>query len=171
MTDAQPSTTEQVNPVPTDPVEVPAEPKPGFTTSEFWATVLVHAISVLAIVLDLLHVNWSHGLSTVEAAVPVLALAISGLLQAAYSDHRTRLKVEHLQEQAKVRIVQIEKEISKVESVTHIMNAAAPLLPVQVAGPVQQAEQDLQKVVSAATAPVPAVCSRCGATEVTDDRQ
>jgi cytosine/uracil/thiamine/allantoin permease len=142
--------------------EIPDEPKPGWTTSEFITTVLVHALSVVAILLDMLHVNWKQGLSSAEAAVPVLAVAISALLQAAYSDHRTKLKVQHLQELARVRIVQIEKEIMKVETVATLVHAP---------GVIQQLNTDLsgpdgQRLANAfATGPI------SSPNEITDNRQ
>lgn len=167
MTDTQASATLS------EPTQIPTEPKPGWTTSEFISTVLVHALSVLAILLDLLHVDWHRGLSMAEATVPVLAVAVSAILQGAYSDYRTKLKVQHLQENARVRIVQIEKEISKVEGVASIVHS--PAVAAALGGELVDGELANAFAVGPITPPQVVVnipsCPRCGATEVTDNRQ
>jgi hypothetical protein len=53
-------------PITLEPTNMPETPKPGWLTTEFIGTVLAHGLSVLAILLDLLHVNWSRGLSGAE---------------------------------------------------------------------------------------------------------
>jgi hypothetical protein len=99
-----------------EPVQVPELPKSGFMTTEFIGTMLTHALAALAIILDLLHVNWSQGLSSVEALIPVIAVSISALLQTAYSNHRTQLKTAHVQQVARVRVTQIEQAAGAVEA-------------------------------------------------------
>lgn len=59
--------------------------KPGFTTSEWWATVLVQAVALLA----LLHPGFEIGGELVQA-LAVLGSSLSG---AAYSYSRGRVKV------------------------------------------------------------------------------
>lgn len=67
--------------------------RPGWTTSEFWTTNLVHLMGVIATVLVLLGDDDDRGLQLMEAAVPILALAISGILSFAYSRSRARVKL------------------------------------------------------------------------------
>lgn len=155
---------------PVEPTRLPDAPTPGWTTSEFLSTMLVHAVSVLAILLDMLHVNWSRGLSSVEAAIPVLAVAISAVLQGAYADYRTKLKVKHLQENARIRIVQIETEMSKVETVAKSLSSGNPAAADELVNVFATGIVSPPQVVVSPTINVPP-CPRCGATEVTDNRQ
>lgn len=76
------------------PAAVPPAPRPGWTTTEFWTTTLVHVTGLVATILVLT----GHGedLGAAEAAIPVIALIVSGALSYGYSRHRTRAKLEHM---------------------------------------------------------------------------
>ncbi len=64
--------------------------KPGFVTSEFWSTVFVHLLSVVALVLSSTgHVFDSTKL---DSLVPVAALIASGIAQSFYSLSRGKVK-------------------------------------------------------------------------------
>lgn len=95
---------------------LPERPKPGWKTTEFIAVMLVHTMSVLAIVLDLVHANWIVGLGSAEAAIPLGALVVSAVSQAVYGDHRAKLKSTYLRELASVKIAQIERDLGALSS-------------------------------------------------------
>ncbi len=95
---------------------VPLQPAPGWTSSEFISTIAVHLLNLTAILLDMLHVNWKHGLSSFEAAIPMAALLISAVLQAMYQNHRTALKIEHVAKVADVRVAQVKAEVAAMPS-------------------------------------------------------
>lgn len=129
---------------------VPATPDPGWTSSEFLSTVGVHLLSLLAILLDLLHVHWAHGLSSMQAAIPIAALSISALLQFAYQDHRTALKIQHVAKAAEVRVAQIKAGVDTVSAV------AGELSP-QTAAVINSIEGVLDvPAATSSAAPVPA---------------
>jgi hypothetical protein len=102
--------------------------KPGWTTSEWWSTTLVHILSAVALVLTDLHVNWSH-LTAVQASVPVVALIVSGAAQLLYANKRTALKIAKLQSDAAV-IITHEKSL-----VTNVSNQLSPLVSAVTAYP------------------------------------
>lgn len=77
------------------PAVVPPAPRPGWTTTEFWTTALVHVLGAVATLLVILG-RGDEGLGTAEAAIPIVALIVSGALSYGYSRSRTRAKLEHL---------------------------------------------------------------------------
>lgn len=77
-----------------DPAPVPAI-APGWTTTEFWSTAMVHVVALASIVLTFT-TGSDDGIDGVEALIPVLALVLSGAAHVAYTRSRTRLKLEHL---------------------------------------------------------------------------
>lgn len=89
------------------PPFVQAAPPPGWASSEFISTMAVHVLNLLAVLLDLVHVDWHKGLSSLQGIIPIAALLISSVLQAAYQNHRTQLKIAHVTETAKVKLEQI----------------------------------------------------------------
>lgn len=102
---------------------LPERPKPGWKTTEFFAVLGVHGLAAVAIVLDLLHANWTDGLSSVEGGVPIVALIVSAISQAVYGDHRAKLKSTYLRELASVKIAQIERDLGALsDGVPEVIN-------------------------------------------------
>ena len=64
---------------------------PGYTTTEFWTTLLTHAISAAAILLTALHVTVFNG-DTLTPLVPTIALVASAIAQAVYTQSRAKVK-------------------------------------------------------------------------------
>jgi len=68
----------------------PGDVKPGWTTSEFWQTLLVHALAAVVSVLTLFHTHFN--LNGVQAVVPAVALFASAVAQSVYSHSRATVK-------------------------------------------------------------------------------
>lgn len=110
-----------------------AEPKPGYLTSEFWGTLLVHALAVVTTILDLTNVHWSKGLSGVQAAVPLVAMAISAALQNAYHDKRAALKIDHAAHTASTFIAELDTAYNEFAPVaTEVLEVVDPELGAKV---------------------------------------
>ncbi len=77
------------------PGPAPPAPRPGWTTTEFWSTTLVHVLGVVATVL-VVSGRGDEGIGAAEAAVPIVALIVSGVLTLGYTRARSRAKLEHL---------------------------------------------------------------------------
>lgn len=72
------------------------DPKPGYTTTEFWSTILVHAITIVTV----LFTNFNS--DKLSALVPLGAFFMSALAQAYYSHSRGATKVASLNAAASV---------------------------------------------------------------------
>jgi hypothetical protein len=68
----------------------PGAVKPGWTTTEFWQTMLVHVFAVVVAFGTLLHTHFN--LNGLQAAVPSVALFASAVAQAVYSRSRAMVK-------------------------------------------------------------------------------
>jgi hypothetical protein len=77
-----------------DPAPAPAV-APGWTTTEFWSTAMVHVVALASVVLTFT-TGSDDGIDGVEALIPVVAIVLSGVAHVAYTRSRTRLKLEHL---------------------------------------------------------------------------
>jgi hypothetical protein len=115
----------------------PGPAPPGWTTSEFWSTLLVHVISVATIALTFT-TGSSDGIQGAEAIVPAAALLVSGVAHAVYVRGRVHLKLGHLGRVAG----QIEADVRAVEPL------ARQLAPVVMAGDPALA----QRIAAAVTA-------------------
>lgn len=67
------------------------DPKPGYLTSEFWSTQILHVITAVITISSLMgHTPFdANGL---QPLVPVAALIMSGIAQAVYSHSRAHVK-------------------------------------------------------------------------------
>lgn len=70
------------------------EPKPGYLTTEFWTTLFVHILTLLALVFTLS----GHTLKTDKfaALIPSAAVIASAVAQLAYSQSRAKTKAAHV---------------------------------------------------------------------------
>jgi hypothetical protein len=64
--------------------------KPGWTTTEFWQTLFVHAIVAVVALGTVFHAHWN--LNGLQAIVPAVALMASALAQGFYSHSRATVK-------------------------------------------------------------------------------
>lgn len=71
-------------------VRDPGQVKPGWTTTEFWQTVFVHAISAVVALGTVIHTNFN--LNGLQAIVPAIALVASAIAQSVYSHSRATVK-------------------------------------------------------------------------------
>lgn len=76
------------------------DPKPGYLTSEFWSTILVHLVTIVT----LFNVNLNS--DKMSALIPLGAFFMSGLAQAYYSHSRGHTKVASLTAAAEVLTTQ-----------------------------------------------------------------
>lgn len=67
------------------------DPKPGYTTTEFWSTMLLHMFSGVA-VLASLFTHTPFDARGLQPLIPVAALVMSGIAQAYYSHSRAHVK-------------------------------------------------------------------------------
>jgi hypothetical protein len=113
----------------------PAVPPPGWTTSEFWSTLLVHVIAVGTIVLTFA-TGSSRGIEGTEAIVPAAALVMSAVAHAVYVRGRVHLKLGHLGRVAG----QIEADVRAVEPLARqlapVVMAEDPALAQRIAAAV-----------------------------------
>lgn len=122
-------------------------PPSGKSSSEFIAVALTHALAFLISILDLLNVHWSHGISALQAAIPLASVAISALLTSIYGANRTKLKVAHVNQAARSYMTAIEANAAPVlHDLEGIYAQAGPLLPPKVQKEVQQVAEAVQKV-------------------------
>lgn len=82
-------------------VRAPGEVKPGWTTTEFWQTVFVHAIAAVVALGTVFHTNFN--LNGLQAIVPAVALVASAIAQSVYSHSRATVKSSAQVAGAKVR--------------------------------------------------------------------
>jgi DMSO reductase anchor subunit len=68
----------------------PGEVRPGWTTTEFWQTVFVHAIAAVVALGTVIHTNFN--LNGLQAIVPAVALIASAIAQSVYSHSRATVK-------------------------------------------------------------------------------
>jgi hypothetical protein len=68
----------------------PGDVKPGWTTSEFWQTLLVHGIAAIVALGTVFHTHFK--LNGLQAIVPAVALIASAVAQAVYSQSRATVK-------------------------------------------------------------------------------
>lgn len=71
-------------------VRDPGQIKPGWTTTEFWQTVFVHAIAAVVALGTVIHTNFN--LNGLQAIVPAIALVASAIAQSVYSHSRATVK-------------------------------------------------------------------------------
>src|SRR5215472_5604300 len=71
-------------------VREPGEVTPGWTTTEFWQTLLVHAIAAIVALGTVLHTHFN--LNGLQAIVPAIALFASAVAQSVYSRSRATVK-------------------------------------------------------------------------------
>lgn len=71
-------------------VREPGDVKPGWTTSGFWQTLLVHAIAAALALGTVLHAHFN--LNGLQAVVPAVAVFASAVAQAVYSHSRAIVK-------------------------------------------------------------------------------
>lgn len=92
---AAPASPAAPSPAPQPPAAAVEPPRPGWTTSEFWTTALVHLTSLIATILVVLG-RGDDGLQAEETAIPAIALIISGLASYGYARSRIRLKLNRI---------------------------------------------------------------------------
>src|ERR1700740_3293920 len=68
----------------------PGEVKPGWTTTEFWQTLVVHLIASVIALCTLFHTNFN--LNGLQAIVPAVAVIASAIAQSMYSHSRASVK-------------------------------------------------------------------------------
>jgi hypothetical protein len=68
----------------------PGEVKPGWTTSEFWQTLLIHVIAAVVALGTVFHTHFN--LNGLQAVVPAVALVASAVAQSVYSHSRATVK-------------------------------------------------------------------------------
>lgn len=71
-------------------IREPGEVKPGWTTTEFWQTLLVHAIAAIVALGTVLHTHFN--LNGLQAIVPAIALFASAVAQSVYNRSRATVK-------------------------------------------------------------------------------
>lgn len=64
---------------------------PGFTTTEFWTTMLVHLVTGI-VTISSLFTHTPFDASGLQPLIPVAALVMSGIAQAYYSHSRAHVK-------------------------------------------------------------------------------
>jgi hypothetical protein len=69
---------------------VPGEVKPGWTTTEFWQTLIVHLIAAVLALGTVFHTNFK--LNGLQAIVPAVAVIASAIAQSVYSHSRASVK-------------------------------------------------------------------------------
>jgi ABC-type transporter Mla MlaB component len=74
------------------PVQVSPTPKPGYLTTEFWSTQIVHLLTLVSMVLTL-NGHTFHD-TALTPLVPTAAILASGIAQGWYSYTRGKLKTE-----------------------------------------------------------------------------
>ena len=113
----------------------PGPPPPGWTTSEFWSMLFVHAIAVATIVLTFA-TGSADGLEGSESLVPAAALLMSAVAHVAYVRGRVHLKLGRLGRAAG----QIEADVRAVEPLARqlapVVMAQDPALAQRVAAAV-----------------------------------
>jgi hypothetical protein len=113
----------------------PGPPPPGWTTTEFWSMLLVHAIAVVTIVLTFT-TGSADGVQGAEAVVPAAALVMSAVAHVAYVRGRVHLKLGHLGRVAG----QIEADVRAVEPLARqlapVVMAEDPALAQRIAAAV-----------------------------------
>ena len=77
------------------------DPKPGYATTEFWSTILVHLITVVT----MFNVNLNS--DKLSALVPMGAFFMSAIAQAYYAHSRGHTKVASLNAGAQVVSTQV----------------------------------------------------------------
>jgi hypothetical protein len=68
----------------------PGAVKPGWTTTEFWQTMLVHVFAAVVALGTIFHTHFN--LNGIQAAVPSVAMFASAVAQAVYSRSRATVK-------------------------------------------------------------------------------
>jgi hypothetical protein len=68
----------------------PGDVKPGWTTSEFWQTLLVHFIAAVVALGTVFHTHFN--LNGLQAIVPAVAVMASAVAQSVYSHSRATVK-------------------------------------------------------------------------------
>lgn len=68
----------------------PGAVKPGWTTTEFWQTLIVHAIAAVVALGTVFHTHFN--LNGLQAVVPSVALVASALAQSVYNHSRATVK-------------------------------------------------------------------------------
>jgi hypothetical protein len=68
----------------------PGAVKPGWTTTEFWQTLIVHVIAAVVALGTVFHTNFN--LNGLQAVVPSVALVASALAQSVYNHSRATVK-------------------------------------------------------------------------------
>jgi hypothetical protein len=126
----------------------PGPPPPGWSTTEFWSMLLVHAIAVGAIVLTFT-TGSADGVQGAEAIVPAAAMLMSAVAHAAYVRGRVHVKLGYLGRAAG----QIEADVRAVEPL------ARQLAPVVMAEDPALAQR-VAAAVAAGRAAEPAATSR-----------
>lgn len=82
-------------------IREPGEVKPGWTTTEFWQTLLVHAIAAIVALGTVLHTHFN--LNGLQAIVPAVALFASAIAQSVYNRSRATVKASAQAAAAQVR--------------------------------------------------------------------
>jgi spore maturation protein SpmA len=122
-------------PAPAADAPRPGPPPPGWTTSEFWSMLFVHAIAVATILLTFT-TGSAEGLQGVEAIVPAAALLMSAVAHVAYVRGRVHLKLGRLGRVAG----QIEADVRAVEPLARqlapVVMAEDPALAQRIAAAV-----------------------------------
>lgn len=97
--------------------------KPGYQTSEFISTILIHCLAGVVALLDVLHIHWNH-VSAVQGAIPVASLFIAAIVQAAYTSNRTKIKAQHLGHTAEAHLSAFVRFLDKLEEEAPAIEAA-----------------------------------------------
>jgi hypothetical protein len=113
----------------------PVPPTPGWTTSEFWSSLFVHALALVTIMLTFT-TGSADGVQGAEAVVPAAALLASAVAHGVYVRGRVHLKLGHLGRVAR----QIEADVRAVEPLARqlapVVMAEDPALAQRIAAAV-----------------------------------
>lgn len=80
--------------------------KPGYLTTEFWQTNLVHLFAAVSSLLVFLNVNIAH-LTTIQGLIPMVAIGASLLAQTAYNNKRANVKMHQISKWGEVNVAKL----------------------------------------------------------------
>lgn len=102
-------------------VREPGDVKPGWTTTEFWQTLLVHAIAAIVALGTVLHTHFN--LNGLQAIVPSVALFASAVAQSVYNRSRAAVKAS-----AQTAAAQVKTAGTAAGSARAVDAASAPIV-------------------------------------------
>lgn len=107
--------------------------KPGYLTTEFWQTNLVHLFAAVSSLLVFFNVNLSH-LTVIQGLIPLGALAASLIAQTAYNNKRAAVKIRQISNWGEVNVAKLAPLKPLEPLVADLVKAADPSLAAKVGG-------------------------------------